>query len=139
MMLPYIAAIDHFQEAVYERPEASVKDRRSIWLEMEAFYMPWRKHGDIPALLRGGAWQAQRHVYRFPFYYIDYAIALCCALQIWQESRVHYEVAVERYLDLCKLGGSLPFRQILMRAGIMSPFECGTLARAAVEAASYLL
>lgn len=139
MMLPYIAAIDHFQEAVYERPEASVKDRRSIWLEMEAFYMPWRKHGDIPALLRGGPWQAQRHVYRFPFYYIDYAIALCCALQIWQESRVHYEVAVERYLDLCKLGGSLPFRQILMRAGIMSPFERGTLARAAVEAASYLL
>lgn len=127
LMLPYIAAIDHFQELVYAHPEADPRERRAIWSEMEARYMPWRRHGGIPALAAGGAWQAQRHVYRFPFYYIDYAIALCCALQLWQESRTNYGNAVDRYLELCRIGGSLPFKELMRAARLRSPFEHGTL------------
>jgi M3 family oligoendopeptidase len=138
MMLPYIAAIDHFQELVYEQPLAGAEERHNMWRELEAQYMPWRQHGGIPALVKGAAWQAQRHVYRFPFYYIDYAIAMCCALQLWQQSRANYGAAVDRYLDLCRIGGSLPFRQILRAGGLLSPFERGTLTTVAREAASYL-
>jgi M3 family oligoendopeptidase len=138
MMLPYVAAIDHFQELVYERPNAGAPARRATWLELEQRYMPWRKHAGIPALQDGRTWQTQRHVYRFPFYYIDYAIATCCALQLWQESRVTYRRSVEQYLELCNLGGSLPFRQIIRAAGLRSPFERGTLAAVAQEAAAYL-
>lgn len=138
MMLPYIAAVDEFQEMVYEHSGAGAGDRRAMWREIEALYMPWRQHGDIPALVSGGAWQAQRHVYRFPFYYIDYAIAMCCALQIWQQSRKDHRAAVERYLRLCDLGGSLPFTDILRTAHLESPFERGTLTTIARDAAAYL-
>jgi M3 family oligoendopeptidase len=125
LMLPYIAAVDHFQELVYEHPQANLQERRAMWRDMEARYMPWRRHGDIPALAAGRAWQAQRHIYRFPFYYIDYAIALCCALQLWQESQHNYGAAVDRYLELCRIGGSLPLKELLRATGLRSPFEHG--------------
>lgn len=133
-MLPYIAAIDHFQELVYSQPDCSPEERNEMWRAMERRYMPWRSSGRIPALSRGAAWQAQRHVYLYPFYYIDYAMALCCALDLWADSRADYPRAVGKYLRLCKMGGSLPFRALLQNAGIRSPFEHGALTNAANNA-----
>lgn len=79
-MLPYIAAVDHFQESIYESPELSPSGRHVVWNSFEALYMPWRRHGNVPALVQGARWWLQRHIFREPFYYIDYGLALCCAL-----------------------------------------------------------
>ena len=32
-------------------------------------------------------WLMQLHIFHYPFYYIDYTLALCCALQFWVRSR----------------------------------------------------
>jgi M3 family oligoendopeptidase len=128
--LPYIAAVDHFQQMVYENSSADAGERRAMWLDMERRYLPWRQDGGITALARGAAWQAQRHVYRFPFYYVDYGIAMCCALSLYAHSRADYHAAVERYLLLCRLGGTLPFRDLLRTAQLRSPFERGALTEA---------
>ena len=126
-MLPYIAAIDHFQELVYTAPTATPLERSEMWLEMEKRYLPWRRAGGIPALERGARWQRQRHVYAAPFYYIDYGLAICCALQLWLESLTDRNAAIEKWLSLCSLGGTLGFEALLERVSLSSPFNPGTI------------
>ena len=138
-MLPYVAAIDHFQELVYEMPTAMVTERAGLWRSLERRYLPWRQSGGVPYLASGRAWQRQRHVYAFPFYYIDYGLAMCCALEIWAHSVGDNEQAVRSYLELCALGGELPFRQLLKAAHLRSPFEPGTLLEVARQAETALL
>lgn len=125
--LPYMAAVDHFQQLVYENPGASPEQRCAMWLTVEAAYLPWKTHGGIAALERGASWQRQRHIYVAPFYYIDYAIAGCCALGLWERSLDDPQAAVESYLKLCRLGGTLPLGELLDEVSLKSPFQRGVL------------
>jgi M3 family oligoendopeptidase len=133
-MLPYIAAVDHFQELVYAEPAATPGDRCEMWLQMERRYLPWKSFGGIEPLERGRRWQRQRHIYAFPFYYIDYGLAMCCALQLWLESIGDRAAAMQKYLMLCSLGGTLGFQTLLDRVSIRSPFKAGTLAEVVCKA-----
>jgi M3 family oligoendopeptidase len=132
--LPYMAAVDHFQQLVYEDPSASPAQRREMWLQMEATYLPWKTHGGIAALARGASWQRQRHVYVSPFYYIDYAIASCCALGLWERSLDDPQGAIASYLKLCRLGGTLPLGDLLDAVSLRSPFQRGVLTSIASRA-----
>ena len=138
LFLPYGAAIDHFQHFVYENPQASPADRNAFWKQLEDAYMPWRRYGGIEHLEQGGYWQNQRHVYLSPFYYIDYTLALCCALQFWSRSLDDYSGALAAYTNLCRRGGELPFQALVRSAGLRSPFESGVLSDVAERAASVL-
>jgi M3 family oligoendopeptidase len=137
LMLPYIAAVDEFQELVYASPSASVAERRAIWQRLERTYLPWRNTGDIPHLVAGGLWQRQRHIYASPFYYIDYGLAMCCALQLWSRSLADHAGAIEAYVKLCERGGELPFLSLVKSAGLSSPFEPGALADVAALAREF--
>jgi M3 family oligoendopeptidase len=130
-MLPYVAAIDEFQERVYAEPDTTPDQRRALWKQLEHRYLPWRNAGGIPHIVAGGLWQRQRHVYAFPFYYIDYGLAMCCALQLWSRSREDHADAVATYVELCERGGELPFLSLVKSAGLKSPFEAGALAEVA--------
>lgn len=132
--LPYMAAVDHFQQLVYESPEASPEQRCRMWLTVEAAYLPWKTHGGIAALERGALWQRQRHIYVAPFYYIDYAIAGCCALALWERSLDDPQAAIESYLKLCRLGGTLPLGDLLDAVSLKSPFQRGVLTGVASRA-----
>jgi len=66
-------------------------------------------------------------VYPFPFYYVDYDLAICCALQLWLDSFSNHEAAVNKWLRLCSLGGTLGFQALLDCVSIRSPFQPGTL------------
>src|ERR1700733_14311619 len=79
--LPYGVCVDHFQHEVYARPEATPAERHAMWQALERRYLPWRDYGDLDYPAKGGVWQAKHHIYLMPFYYIDYTLALCCALQ----------------------------------------------------------
>jgi M3 family oligoendopeptidase len=138
LSLPYIAAIDHFQELVYAQPDASAGERHAMWRWVEARYLPHRRTGEIPHVMRGGLWQRQRHVYGFPFYYIDYGLALCCALQFWTAAQHDRPAALAAYIALCKRGGEGPFLQLVESAGLRSPFGRGALADVARHAADFL-
>ena len=67
-----------------------------------------RDAGDLRHPARGGLWQSQLHVYQYPFYYIDYALASTCALQLWARSREDRTGAMESYVALCGRGGTMP-------------------------------
>ena len=123
-LLPYIAAVDEFQHRVYAEPGLSPAQRNQLWLEMEATYLPLRNYGDhFPYLATGTIWQRQAHIYQLPFYYIDYALAEVCALQIHAKAGASRERAVADYLDLCRVGGSRSFTELLEVGKLRSPFD----------------
>ena len=99
-----------------------------MWRQMEQLYLPWRDAGDLPHVPQGGQWQSQRHIYLYPFYYIDYTLALTCALQLWARSRDDMANTLTAYVALCKRGGEAPFQELVRSAGLISPFENGCLA-----------
>jgi M3 family oligoendopeptidase len=136
--LPYGVCVDHFQHEVYENPDASPGDRHEMWKALEARYMPWTDYGDIGFLGKGGRWQAKPHIYRSPFYYIDYTLAQCCALQFWHQAQSDPADAMNRYVALCGRGGSAPFQDLVQSAGLTSPFAPGALA-GVVQAAAHAL
>ncbi|MEE3502792.1 M3 family oligoendopeptidase [Acidiphilium acidophilum] len=125
--LPYGVCVDHFQHEVYANPEASPADRHAMWRKLESTYLPWRNWGDLDYPAMGGRWQAQLHIYRAPFYYIDYTLAQCCALQFWVKSQQDYKGSFDTYVELCGLGGSAPFGKLVAAAKLKSPFEPGAL------------
>jgi M3 family oligoendopeptidase len=132
--LPYGACVDHFQHEVYAHPEASAAERHAMWVRLEKIYLPWADYGDLAFLLKGGRWQAKPHIYGSPFYYIDYTLAQCCAMQFWVRSRRDYASTMEAYVGLCSRGGSAPFQDLVRSAGLVSPFEDGALADVVREA-----
>jgi len=86
----------------------------------------------------GATWQRVLHYFLVPFYYIDYALACCCALQFWVAARHDPKEALERYLALCAKGGSASFLALLESADLASPFEPGALASVVKEAEAIL-
>ncbi len=126
-LIPHICHVDEFQEFVYTNPHCGPEARRRHWLELEAKFEPHLRHGDLEARRLGHGWQHNRLIYARPFYYIDYALAATCALQLWERSEHDHAAAFADYLTLCKAGGSLPYSELLHLGGLRSPFEPGVL------------
>lgn len=136
--LPYGVCVDHFQHEVFAHPDASPEERHAIWHRLEQHYMPWTDVGDLGYLAKGGRWQAKPHIYNSPFYYIDYTLAQCCALQFWSRARRDPKEALNAYVGLCGLGGSAPFQELVGASGLISPFAEGALAAVVREAEEFL-
>ena len=136
--LPYGVAVDEFQHFVYENPEATPVERNKAWREIEKKYLPGRNYDGNSYLEAGGFWQRQGHIYRSPFYYIDYTLAQICALQYWKLAQENPETAWNSYLELCKQGGSKSFVNLVKFAGLRSPFEDGCVESVVGEIESYL-
>ena len=136
--LPYGVAVDHFQHLVYENPGATPAERHAMWQAMERRYLPWRDYGDLGFPKKGGLWQEKRHIYLYPFYYVDYTLALCCALQFWEKAEPTARARSSAYVALCARGGEAPFGELVRSAGLRSPFD-GEALREVVKAANAAL
>ena len=138
LFIPYGVTVDEFQHWVYENPEATPKERREKWIEIEKKYLPTRDYGEVEELKNGIFWFRQGHIFSSPFYYIDYTLAQVCAFQFWIKSRENREKAWQDYLNLCKFGGSKPFFELMKSANLKNPFEEGTLAFVIPKIKEYL-
>lgn len=133
-VMPYIAAVDHFQHFVYARPSCMADDRAAMWQELERTYLPTLDWGDLAHPASGRRWQAQLHIFTDPFYYIDYALAITCALQLWVRAAEDRAGTLATYRQLCRRGGEAPFGELVKSAGLTSPFEDGCLERVIAHA-----
>ena len=138
LFLPYGCAVDEFQHFVYSNPKASPAERNAQWRIIEQKYLPHRQYGDNEFLEQGGYWQAQRHIYFMPFYYIDYVLAQVCAFQFWVKAQDNADQAFRDYVGLCDLGGSKAFLDLVEAAGLKSPFGEETIKEVVSELESYL-
>ncbi len=130
LVIPYMACVDEYQEKVYDNPGMTPMERRAQWKEIERTYMPWRDY-DGNEFMEGGAfWMQKGHIFQFPFYYLDYALAQICAFQLYQKKKEDYESAWSAYLALCKAGANKGYFEQLQMAGLEKPFADGAVKRA---------
>lgn len=126
-VLPYMACVDEYQHRVYEKPDMTALERRHVWREIERAYMPWRDYDGEPFLEKGGFWMQKQHIFLYPFYYIDYALAQMCAFQYYGRMKKNRDVAWQDYLRLCRAGGTKGYFELLEVGGLLNPFRDGTV------------
>ena len=142
-IIPYMVCVDEYQHEVYKNPKMSGKERRAVWRAIEKKYMPWRDYDGNEFLEQGGFWMQKQHIFLYPFYYIDYALAQICTFFLYSEMKENREAAWNRYLKLCKAGGTMGYFDLLRYADIPIPFEEGTVEKAVrsvieeIESAKY--
>ncbi len=127
LFLPYGVAVDEFQHIVYENPEMTPDERKTAWRNIEKKYLPFKDYDDDEFMKKGTYWFKQGHIFGVPFYYIDYTLAQVCAFQYWIKANKDHEKAFESYLELCNLGGSKSFVNLLEANKLRNPFMQGTV------------
>ena len=132
--IPYMACVDEFQHRVFEQPGMDRMERRRVWRKIELKYMPWRSYDGCEFLEQGGYWMQKQHIFRVPFYYIDYALAQLEAFQFYNRMSDDRKAAWKDYFTLCKLGGSIGYLSLLKAAHLPNPFEPGFVSVAASRA-----
>lgn len=125
--IPYGVTVDEFQHFVYENPDATPKERKDKWREIEEKYLPFKNYDENEFLDSGTYWFKQGHIFGNPFYYIDYTLAQVCAFQFWIKNEEDKEKAWDDYLRLCKAGGSKSFLELVELANLDNPFKSGTI------------
>ena len=128
-VLPYMACVDEYQHRVYAAPDMTPMERRAVWREIEKAYMPWRDYDGNPFLEGGGFWMQKQHIFMYPFYYIDYALAQMGAFHYYGLMKTDREKAWSDYLALCRAGGTHGYFELLALGGLPNPFEPGNVAK----------
>lgn len=131
--IPYGVIVDEFQHIVYSNPNLTPKERNDEWLKLEQKYRPLVDTKGMTYYEKGTRWQHQMHIYEMPFYYIDYCLAQCAALQFAVLMEKDYNAAFETYMSLLKKAGTKTYTELLVEAGLASPFEKGELKKLAAE------
>lgn len=126
-LIPYCMIVDEFQHIIYKNPELTPLERKSEWRRLEKVYTPWKNYDGNDFLEKGCWWFKQGHIFKNPFYYIDYALAEVCALQIWINMQNDYEVTLDSYMEICKDAGKRSFIETVEKGNLKSPFEKGCL------------
>lgn len=129
---------DEFQTQIYTNPDMTPNERKQLWQTLSAQFQPNQNNGDLHELVVGRKWHAIGHFFFAPFYYIDYALANTVALQFWSLAQHNFTDAIERYIKLCKSGGSKPFQATLQHVGMTSPFLPDSLKHIAQTLTSFL-
>ena len=137
--VPFGVAVDEYQHIVYANPGLTPKQRTAEWKKLEEKYMPWREYDDIDFFAKGGWWYHKIHIFLYPFYYINYTLTTMGAMEFKKKMHEDKESAWKDYLNLCKVGGSLGYKETLKYANLSLPFEKGSVKRAVSYAEDILL
>ena len=126
-LIPYCMIVDEFQHIIYKNPKLTPEERNSEWRGLEKIYTPWKNYDGNKFLEKGCWWFKQGHIFKNPFYYIDYALAEVCALQIWSNMEENYDEVLENYMEICRDAGKRSFVETVNAGNLKSPFEEGCL------------
>lgn len=123
--IPYGIVVDEFQHYIYENPNMSKEERKKIWRDLEKKYLPHKNYEGCDILEKGCWWFKQGHIFKNPFYYIDYTLAQICSLQFWKKMREDKDKGWDDYINICKVGGTKSFLEIVEIGNLKSPFKDG--------------
>jgi len=123
MSLAHIASVDAFQDWIYTSGrggESAERDR--TWLRLREQFEPGIDWTGLRAQ-RIARWYRQLHIFLYPFYYIEYAIAQVGALQVWRNARRDPVRAVEAYRRFLALGATRPLPELYRAAEVTLSFD----------------
>ena len=127
LRIPYRVSIDEFQHRVYQNPDMTPTERKAVWREIERTYMPWRTYDGNAFLEQGGYWMQNQHIFLYPFYFVDYAIAQLAAFEFYTQMRTDRKAAWENYYKLCQAGGSAGYFRLLERCSLHNVLQEGSV------------
>lgn len=130
MKIPYMVCVDEYQHKVYENPEMTAMDRRAVWHELEKVYMPWRDYDGNEFLEQGGFWMQKQHIFLYPFYYVDYAMAQIGAFEFYTQMKEDRAAAWDNYYKLCQAGGSMGYFKLLEYCNLHNVLKEGSVKEA---------
>ena len=120
--LPWIAAIDRFQQWIYTTPHTA-DERRSEWLNimsvLSSSVVNWEGHTEAHLNI----WQRQLHLYEVPFYYIEYGMAQLGAIAMWRSYKQLGQKALDNYDAALELGYTKSIGELYQAAGIEFNFS----------------
>ena len=120
--LPWIAAIDRFQHWIYTTPHTA-DERRAEWenimSDLSCSLINWDGYEKVSK----NQWQLQLHLFRVPFYYIEYGMAQLGAIAMWRSYKQLGSKALDNFDAALKLGYTKSIGEIYQTAGIEFNFS----------------
>lgn len=124
LFMPWAAQMDAFQHWLYT--EAPLKptpaDLEAKWLELDQTFHPWIDWSGLDESARAAGWQYY-HIFRAPFYYLEYAMCHLGALGMWRSARADRPAALGRYKAALKLGNTVSVPELYRAAGLEFRFD----------------
>lgn len=136
-LICYACVVDAFQHEVYENPDLSPDERDQVWNKLYDQFLPGLDWTGIREL-SPARWYAQMHIFDAPFYYLDYALAELCAMQLSLAAERDLEGTMAAYTRLCRMGGRFGVLEMLEQVGLRSPFDPALLEDLMAHARSVL-
>ena len=112
----WVATVDAFQHWLYTHPGHSRAERKETWTGLRDRFAPYFDWSGLEEA-RATEWHRQLHIFKYPFYYIDYGLAALGALQVWRNYRSDPAAAVAAYRGALALGGTRPLPELFAAAG----------------------
>ena len=124
LFLPWAAQMDAFQHWLYTGagPAVSCAELDAKWLELDRAFHPWLDWSGLDEAERASGWQYY-HIFRAPFYYLEYAMSSLGALSIWQASQSDMPATLERYKHSLSLGNTVSVPELYQAAGTEFRFD----------------
>ena len=104
---------DEFQKTVYENPDMDLKEINRLAEQLAEDY------GLDGSGYEEYEWVDVSHTFDLPCYYFSYATSALSALDIWRESIVDWDSAVDRYMQVTALDSSTGYLEAVEACGLM--------------------
>lgn len=125
---PYMAVVDAFQHWVYTHHDAASDPAAcdAKWLELWGRFIKGVDWSGLDQEAMTG-WHRKLHIFRYPFYYIEYGLAQLGAVQIWRNALAGQQAAVAAYRRALALGGTVTLPELFRAAGARFAFDATAL------------
>ena len=130
---PFMAAVDSFQQWVYENPTKGANPAAcdAKWGELWDRFLPGVDWGGLEDAKVTG-WHRKLHIHQLPFYYVEYGLAQLGAVQIFGNAIKDQKKAVADYRKALALGATVTLPQLFATAGAKFSFD-STILKTAVD------
>jgi oligoendopeptidase F len=122
-IFPWIATIDKFQHWIYENPNHTLEERKSMWMQILEEFSPKVIDWEGLENFRAYGWQKQLHLFEVPFYYIEYGIAQLGAIGLWKQYNDNKKNALSNYMAALSLGGTRTLPELYDAAHLKFSFS----------------
>ncbi|MCB9456468.1 MAG: M3 family oligoendopeptidase [Anaerolineaceae bacterium] len=128
---PYMAVVVAFQHWIYTNHETATNPDKcdEKWNELWERFMKGVDFSGLEQYIPN-RWRRQLHIFRLPFYYVEYGLAQLGAVQVWANALQDPAHALRQYRQALALGGTVTLPELYRTAGARLAFDAATLGEA---------
>lgn len=122
--LLFQALLEDFQQRIFEEDIDTVEELNELYYKIR-----W-EYGLFPYATASGedaTWITVTHLAQMPFYTISYSTSLFSALELWGMSQENWQDGWDAYEKLVKANRLQTYDAWLKEAGLLSPFDEGSI------------